>query len=74
MEASGEVDLNQIIAKTWDKLLKGPQKEARDFLAQSQTKALDGSTLSAFFNKRLVSFLAHLRVPAGHKQILYCRG
>lgn len=55
MEASGDVDLNHVIASSWDKLLKTTQKEARDFLAQSQTKNLEGSTLYAFFNKRLVS-------------------
>ena len=70
MEASGDVDLNTVIASAWDKLLKTSQKEAREFLAQSHTKNLDGSTLYAFFNKRLVSSLC--LTFKGHQSILHC--
>jgi hypothetical protein len=49
-----------VIANSWDKLLKSSQKEAREFLASSQKKNLDGSKLFAFFNKRLVSLYSLL--------------
>jgi hypothetical protein len=55
MESSEDIDLNVKIAQSWDALVQSSQKETKDFLATSHTKNLEGSTLFAFFNEKLVS-------------------
>ena len=70
MEATGEVDLNEQLEKHWGKLLETSQKEANLFLGSSQKKVLDGSTLFAFFNKKLVSFQLNLSMFVGYQSVL----
>jgi len=52
--SSAEPDLTVAISQQWDKMVVN-QKAASSFINESNRKNLSGSTLFAFFNKKLVS-------------------
>lgn len=62
MESSGGTssDFNLQLGKAWDKCLSSKQASAAEFIKSSQKKNLDGTSLFAFFNEKLVSFFLPL--------------